>query len=158
MHHPIAIHRDPGHIHLMVMRHSANVLHPVDQHVLTADAASAPSPVPSSVRVALADPHWCRAMDEYAALLDNHTWDMMLCPPGTNVVTGKQIFRHKLTSDGSLDHYKACWVLRGFTQHPGVDYDETFDPLVKFATVQVVLSLSFRIGRCTSWTSKMPSS
>jgi hypothetical protein len=58
------------------------------------------------------------------------------------VVTGKWLFRHKLTSDGSLDHYKACWVLRGFTQCPGVDYDETFSLIVKFATVRVVLSLA----------------
>jgi hypothetical protein len=36
-------------------------------------------------------------------------------PPGTNVVTDKWLFRHKLTSDGSLDPYKACRVLRAFT-------------------------------------------
>jgi hypothetical protein len=64
------------------------------------------------------------------------------CPPSTNVVTDKWLFRHKLTSDGSLDHYKACWVLRGFTQRPRVEYNETFSPVVKFAIVRVVLSLA----------------
>jgi hypothetical protein len=58
------------------------------------------------------------------------------------VVTGKWLFRHKLTSDGSLDRYKARWVLRGFTQRLGVDYDETFSLVVKFATVCAVLSLA----------------
>jgi hypothetical protein len=52
------------------------------------------------------------------------------------------LFHHKLTSVGSLDRYKAGWVLRGFTHRPGVDYDETFSPIVKFATVRVVLSLA----------------
>jgi hypothetical protein len=66
----------------------------------------------------------------------------VLCPPGTNVVTDNWLFRHKLTSDGSLDRYKAHWVLRGFTQRPGVDYDETFSLVVKFATVRAVLSLA----------------
>jgi hypothetical protein len=80
--------------------------------------------------------------EEYAALLANHTWDLAPRPPGTNVVTGKWLLRHKLTSNGSLDRYKARWVLRGFTQRPGVDYDETFSPIVKFATVRAVLSLS----------------
>jgi hypothetical protein len=80
--------------------------------------------------------------EEYAALLANHTWDLVPRPPGANVVTGKWLFRHKLTSDGSLDRYKARWVLRGFTQRPGVDYDKTFNPVVKFAIVRTVLSLA----------------
>ena len=58
------------------------------------------------------------------------------------MVTGKWLFRHKLTSVGSLDRYKACWVLQGFTQRPGVDYDETFSLVVKFATVPAVLVLA----------------
>lgn len=62
-------------------------------------------------------------------------------PPDTNVVIGKWIFRHKLTSDGSLERYKACWVLQGFTRRPGVDYVKTFSPIVKFANVQAVHSL-----------------
>jgi hypothetical protein len=58
------------------------------------------------------------------------------------MVTDKWLFRHKLTSDGSLDRYKARWVLRGFTQRPEMDCDETFSPVVKFATVRTVLSLA----------------
>ena len=101
------------------------------------------SPVPSSVRDALADPHWCRAMEEeYAALLANQTWDLVPCPPGGNVVTSKWIWTHKRRADGTLDRYKARWVLRGFTQCPGVDYDETFSPVVKPAIVRTVLSLA----------------
>jgi hypothetical protein len=44
-----------------------------------------------------------------------------------------------------LNRYKARWVLRGFTQHPGVDYDETFNTVVKFATVRAVLSLALSL-------------
>jgi hypothetical protein len=80
--------------------------------------------------------------EEYAALLANHTWDLVPRPPDTNVVTDKWLFHLKLTLDGSLDRYKARWVLRGFTQRPGVDYDETFSPIVKSASVRVVLSLA----------------
>jgi hypothetical protein len=146
VYHPVAIHRDPGHVHPMVTRRAAGVLRPVDRLILAAATSSTPpdaSPVPSSVRTALADPYWRRAMvEEYAALLANHTWDLVPRPQGTNVVTDKWLFRHKLTSDGSLNRYKARWVLRGFTQRPGVDYNETFSPVVKFATVRAVLSLA----------------
>ena len=61
---------------------------------------------------------------------------------GCNVVTGKWIWTHKRRADGTLERYKARWVLRGFTQRPGVDYDETFSPVVKPATARTVLSLT----------------
>jgi len=80
--------------------------------------------------------------DEYAALLANQTWDLVPCPPGGNVVTSKWIWTHKRRADGTLDRYKARWVLRGFTQCPGVNYDETFSSVVKPATVRTVLSLA----------------
>jgi hypothetical protein len=61
----------------------------------------------SSVRDALADPHWRRAMEEeYAALLANQTWDLVPRPSGCNVVTGKWIWTHKRWADGTLERYK----------------------------------------------------
>jgi hypothetical protein len=90
VYHPVSIHRDPGHVHPMVTRRAAGVLCPVDRLILAAATSSTPpdaSPVPSSVRTALAHPHWRHAMEEeYAALLANHTWDLVPRPPGTNVV------------------------------------------------------------------------
>jgi hypothetical protein len=145
VYHPVTIHRDPRHVHPMVTRRTVGVLRPVNRLILAADTIAAPpdaSPVPSSARTTLADPHWRRAMEEYTALPANHTWDLMPCPLGTNVVTSKWLFRHKLTSDGSFDHYKARSVLRGFTQRPGVDYDETFSPVVKFTTTPPFASSS----------------
>ena len=139
--HPPVVHRDPGHTHPMVTRRAAGVLRPPALSAVAGDPGV--SPVPSSVRGALADPHWRRAMEEeYEALMANQTWDLVPRPPGGNVVTGKWIWTHKRHADGSLDRYKARWVLRGFTQRPGVDYDETFSPVVKPATVRTVLSLA----------------
>jgi hypothetical protein len=79
---------------------------------------------------------------EFDALQSNNTWTLVPRPAGVNIVTGKWVFRHKFLSDGTLDRYKARWVLRGFTQRPGIDYDETFSPVVKPATIRVVLSLA----------------
>jgi len=80
--------------------------------------------------------------EECEALLANQTWDLATRPSGCNVVTGKWIWTHKHRADGTLDRYKTRWVLQGFTQQPGVDYDETFSPVVKPATVRTVLSLA----------------
>jgi hypothetical protein len=163
VYHPVAIHRDPGHVHPMVTRRAADVLRPMDRLILAADTTTTPpdaSLVPSSVHTALADPHWRHAMEEeYAALLANHTWHLVPCPPGTNVVTGKWLFHHKLTSDGSLDRYKARWVLRGFTQCPEWT---TMRPLAPSSSSPLFApsspSPSPRTGRSISLTSRMPSS
>lgn len=80
--------------------------------------------------------------EEYAALLSNNTWDLVPRPSGANVVIGKWIFRQEFNADGSFDRYKACWVLHGFTQRPGVDYDEPFSPVVKPTAVRTILSLA----------------
>jgi hypothetical protein len=89
----------------------------VDRLTLSATSASTLSLVPSSVRATLIDPNWRRAMEEeFAALVANNTWDLIPRPVGSNVITDKWIFKHKFNSDGSLERYKAHWVLRGFTQ------------------------------------------
>jgi len=62
------------------------------------------SPIPKTFRSALGDPNWRAAMEEeHAALLRNHTWDLVPRPPRANVVTGKWIFKHKLQAGGSLE-------------------------------------------------------
>jgi hypothetical protein len=77
--------------------------------------------------------------EEYTALRSNNTWDLVPHPNGVDVVTGKWVYYHKFHSDSSLDHYKSHWVLYGFTQQPGVDFDETFSPVVKPTTVCIIL-------------------
>jgi hypothetical protein len=79
--------------------------------------------------------------DEFQALIDNDTWRLIPRPPGANVVSGKWIFKHKYHSNGTLALHKARWVVRGFSQQHGIDYDETFSPVVKPATIRAVLSI-----------------
>jgi histone deacetylase 1/2 len=129
-------------VHSMHTRGKDGFRQPVDRLNLHTTAATT-SPVPSSVCAALSDPAWRLAMQaEFDALQANDTWTLVPRPPGVNLVTGKWVFRHKLKSDGSLDRYKARWVLRGFTQRPGIDYDEAFSPVIKPATIRMVLTLA----------------
>nr|XP_015639159.1 uncharacterized protein LOC107281082 [Oryza sativa Japonica Group] len=126
----------------MVTRSQSGSLRPVDRLTYTATQAAA-SPVPANYHSALADPNWRAAMaDEYKELVDNGTWRLVSRPPRANIATGKWIFKHKFHSDGSLARYKARWVVRGYSQQHGIDYDETFSPVVKLATIRVVLSIA----------------
>jgi hypothetical protein len=128
----------------MVTWQAAGVLRP--RALSTTEGATRLSPIQTSVREALADLNWRRAMkEEYEVLLTNQTWDLVPRSSGCNVVIGKWIWTIKHRADGTLERYKVRWVLRGFTQRLGVDYDETFRPVVKPATVRTVLSLSLSV-------------
>ena len=88
-------------------------------------SASAASPLPANYRSALADPNWRAAMaEEHKALIDNGTWRLVPRPPGANIVTGKWLFKHKFHANDSLARHKARWVVHGFSQQAGVDYDD----------------------------------
>jgi hypothetical protein len=84
--------------------------------------------------------------DEFSALRKTGTWILVPRPPGVNIVGNKWIFKTKHRLDGSIDKHKARLVTRGFTQKHGIDYGDTFSPVVKPATVRLVLSLAVSRG------------
>jgi hypothetical protein len=102
---------------------------------------------PVSYHEALRDTAWRAAMsDEFDALRHTNTWVLIPRPPGVNIVGSKWIFKTKQRLDGSVDKYKACLIARGFTQQYGVNYGDTFSPVVKPTTVRLVLSLDISRG------------
>ena len=83
---------------------------------------------------------------EMNAFLKNKTWSLVPYHPTMNLVGCKWVFKLKHKSDGSVDRYKARLVAKGFHQQPGLDYGETFSPVIKPTTVRTVCSLAVSKG------------
>jgi histone deacetylase 1/2 len=99
---------------------------------------------PRYVEEAFKDKRWVAAMDnEYMALLKNKTWHLVPYPKGKNIIDCKWVYKVKKKADGTIDRYKARLVAKGFKQRYGIDYDDTFSPVVKAATIQLILSIVF---------------
>ena len=90
---------------------------------------------------------WAAAMEaELQSLWENEVYDVVDRPPEKKVIGTKWVLRVKTDSEGKIDKFKSRVVAKGFRQMEGVDFDETFAPTVRFASVRTLIALAASMG------------
>ena len=91
--------------------------------------------------------NWMTAIkEEMKSVQENDVWDLVELPKDRKAVGSKWVFKVKTAADGSIERYKAHLVAQGFPQKYGLDYDETFCPVVRPESIRTVIALAVKKG------------
>ncbi|CAI7812843.1 unnamed protein product [Closterium sp. NIES-53] len=91
-------------------------------------------------------PHYTQSGLQILGLVtaERNTWNVVPIGVARNktVLTGKWVFRVKTKADGTIDKFKARWVVRSFDQEHGRDFTETFAPISRHTSLRILLAIA----------------
>nr|GEV92165.1 hypothetical protein [Tanacetum cinerariifolium] len=124
---------------------STRTCHPTDRLCLYVDAEKhelGDLGEPTNHKAALLDPEsykWLNAMNvELQSVRDNDVWELVDLPPNRKTVGHKWLFKKKTDMDGVVHTNKARLVMKGFTQTPRIDYENTFSPVEDIRAIWIL--------------------
>nr|GEV07712.1 calcineurin B-like protein 4 [Tanacetum cinerariifolium] len=74
-------------------------------------------------------------------ILQKHTWELVGLLLGCKLLVYKWISKKKMKADGTIDKYKARLVIKGFRQHEGLDFFDTYFPVTRTTSIRMVLAI-----------------
>lgn len=80
--------------------------------------------------------------EEMKSIIKNDTWTLVDRPEGCEVIGSRFVLRNKFNRNGTLERRKARIVARGFSQRPGVDFNQTFAPVARISSIRIVTALA----------------
>ena len=127
---------------------SGRNVRPVNRHQANLALARIP-PTPASFTEAKAagpfQQQWADAIqEELASHQKQQTWELvpLKAARGRNIISTRWVFKIKQQADGSISKFKARLVARGFTQVEGLDYFETYAPVVRVESLRTMLAIA----------------
>ena len=71
----------------------------------------------------------------------NEVWELVELPPNRRIIGSKWVFKRKVDADEEVERYKARLVAQGCSQRFGLDYEETFSPVVRLESIRSAIAL-----------------
>ncbi|KAF8751842.1 Reverse transcriptase (RNA-dependent DNA polymerase) [Rhizoctonia solani] len=86
---------------------------------------------------------WKAAMEQEIATLEKQgTYNTSTLPPGRKAMGCQWVLTIKQNKEGQPIQYKAQLVVQGYSQQPGIDYGQTFAPVVRLDSIRTLTSLA----------------
>ncbi|KAI3499752.1 hypothetical protein L1887_35561 [Cichorium endivia] len=96
---------------------------------------------PKNVKDAFDHPDWIEALQmELEEFERNKVWRLIPKPANASIVGLKWVYRNKLDTEGNVVWNKASLVVKGYCQHEGINYEETFAPVARLESVRIFLA------------------
>ncbi len=116
------------------------------EHILAAETAEVEALEPRMLAKAKRRPDWPlwenTIAEELTTLKTASTWRLEEAPPRANIIGLKWVFKAKKDAAGNIAHYKACLVTQGFLQIGGVDYNDTYVPVMKLVSSRALIAMA----------------
>ena len=109
--------------------------------------------IPSNYKEATCTPKsiamWQKLMeDKWAMMKECKVFHLVPCPPDRNVVRSKWTYVHKFNEEGDITKHKAQLVAQGFTQIPGLNFDNTYASVVHLESIRMSATTAANLGLC----------
>ena len=85
-------------------------------------------------------------LEELDSLQEHGTWEYTDLPKGRKAIGSKWVFEKEIGGDKSIQRYKARFVAKDFSQIKGIDFNETFAPVARLATICILVALAIVCG------------
>ena len=89
---------------------------------------------------------WIASMNtEHTDLMKHDTWEVLprsSVPAGRKVAKSKWVYKVKLNRDGSIERFKSRFVVCGYSQVKGVDFEHAFSATMRATSLRTLLALA----------------
>nr|GEW88175.1 hypothetical protein [Tanacetum cinerariifolium] len=102
---------------------------------------------PKLVKESLTDPTWIESMqEELHQFIRLDVWELVLSPDGIKPLTLKWLLKNKHDEENTVIRNKTHLVMRGYQKEEGIDFKESFVPVVRMEAIRIFLAYAAHKG------------